>query len=59
MSLLLLLDSPPLALLAVFSMPSPAMRMSRPMPMKVLQELVKTAAAARAINKMDFITHKR
>jgi len=24
--------------------------------MKVLQELVKTAAAARAINKIDFIT---
>ncbi len=54
----LLLD-PPADLVAVFSMLSPVIRMSRPRPMKVLQELVKTAAAARAINKMDFITHKR
>ena len=52
----MLLLEPPDVLVAVFSIPSPVIRKSRPRPMKVLQELVKIAAAAKAINKMDFIT---
>lgn len=35
---------------------SPVSRKSRPMPMKVLQELVSTAATASVIIKIDFIT---
>lgn len=37
-------------------MPSPAIRMSRPRPMNVLQELVSTAVAATAIKRIDFIS---
>jgi hypothetical protein len=39
-------------------MPSPAIRMSRPKPIKVLQELASTEAAARTINRIDFITRR-
>lgn len=37
-------------------MPSPAMRMSRPTPMKVLHELVSRAAAASKTQEVNFMT---
>jgi hypothetical protein len=57
-ALSLLLPLPPwLALDATFSRPSPPMRMSRPKPMMVLQELVSSTATVMGINNVNFMIH--
>ena len=48
-------EPPPLTLFAEFSKPSPPIRMSRPRPIIVLQELKSTAAAATVMRRNDFI----
>ena len=45
----------PEALVAEFSKPSPPIRMSRPKPIIVLQELKSTAAVATVMRRSDFI----
>ena len=53
---MLLEELPPVTLFEVFSKPSPPIRMSRPKPIIVLQELKSTAAvAATVIKRIDFI----
>jgi hypothetical protein len=49
------LEEPPEVLLAVFSKPSPPIRMSRPRPIMVLQELNNMAAAETVIKRVIFI----